>query len=303
MKFVVVSEDAKSARELISAARANGADEIVVVQCDAAQAAEVAKAAADKVVVANLAVGAMKEAVVSVVIDEARAADAAVVLVGPSRRMVNASAAIAHALDTAPIVDVKKMDDGVASHIKFGGKVVVSEKPVGSYAVYVVPAGSFEAAAADGEACPVEEVEVAAQEGVRVVAKKTKEVSSVDLTAAKRIVCIGRGVNTAEGFEACAELQRAIGGEMGCTRPVTETADPLMPRDTYIGASGLFVKPELFIGIASSGQTQHTMGMYESGTVVVIDKNKDALFFNQCDYGIVGDYQDIVPALVRAMEA
>lgn len=78
--------------------------------------------------------------------------------------------------------------------------------------------------------------------------------------------------------------------------------EPLMPRETYIGASGVAVKPELFIGVATSGQAQHTLGMYESGKVVVIDKNKDALFFNSCDYGIVGDYAEIVPAITKALE-
>ena len=303
MNYIVISEDVRSAQELITCAKAQGASEITAVQFDAPAAETVAKSGATKVVVANVAAGTLREAVADVVVDLAKEAGEAVVLTGATRRMVNAAAAIAAALGTAPVVDVKALTEGGASHIKFGGKIVVTEKPVGPYGVYVMAVGAYEAAAADGAACPVEAVEVTPQVGVRVVELKAKETPSVDLTAAKTIVCVGRGVNAREGFEQCVALQRALHGEMACTRPVTETEDPFMPRETYIGASGLTVKPDLFISVAASGQTQHTMGMYESGKVVVIDKNKDALFFNMCDYGIVGDYNEIVPAITRALGA
>ena len=303
MKYIVVSESARSAQELVAAAKAQGATEVVAVQFSEEDAATVARTGADRVVVAEVEEGGLKESAYSIAVAEAEKAGAAVVLLSTSRRMVNASALVAQALGTAPVVDVKSLDGGAASHIKYGGKIVVADRPAGAYAVFVVSSGSYEPAPADGEPCPVEHVSVAAIPGARVAGRKEKEASSVDLTAAKTIVCVGRGVNTREGFELCRDLQRAVRGEMGCTRPVTETADPFMPRETYIGASGVCVKPDLFISVAASGQTQHTMGMYESGRVVVIDKNKDALFFNACDYGIVGDYKDIVPAITAALGA
>lgn len=303
MKCVVFSEDARSALELVSVAKHLGADDIVAVQFDAESAEVVAKSGVDGVVVAKVAAGALRESAASVVAAEARKAESAVVLVSASRRMVNAAAIVAGELGTVPIVDVKAIADGAASHIKFGGKAIVSEKPVGDYVVLVVASGTFEAAAADGAPCAISGVDAPGIHGAHVVERREKTASSVDLTAAKRIVCIGRGVDTREGFDLCVDLKKAIGAEMGCTRPVAETNEPLMPRETYIGASGVTVKPELFIGVAASGQAQHTMGMYESGTVVVIDKNKDALFFNSCDYGIVGDYAEIVPAITKALNA
>lgn len=303
MNYIVLSETPSGALELVSAAKAEGADCITVVLFDSADAEVVAKSGAAKVIVANLAEGALKEAVSGVVASEAKAAGEAVVLVAGTRRMVNAAGKIAFDLGTVPIVDTRSFAGGVAKHAMYGGKIVVGEKPAGSYGVYVMAAGAYEAVPAESDACPVETVEVVAQAGVKVLERKVKETSSVDLTAAKTIVCVGRGVNTREGFEKCIELQKAVKGEMGCTRPITETEDPFMPRETYIGASGLTVKPDLFISVAASGQTQHTMGMYESGKVVVIDKNKDALFFNMCDYGLVGDYTEIVPAITKALGA
>ena len=302
MKCVVFSEDAKSALELIGAAKQLGADEIVAVQFDAEAAQVVARAGVSAVIIANVPDGSLKECAAKVVADEAVKADSCAVLVGATRRMVNAAAIVAEQLGCAAIVDVKTLAGGEASHIKFGGKAIVTEKPSGGHAVFVMAPGAAEAARADGEACPISQVDAPASRGARVAGRREKDASSVDLTAAKRIVSIGRGVGTREGFDLCVALQKALSAEMGCTRPVTETDEPLMPRETYIGASGVAVKPELFIGVATSGQAQHTMGMYESGKVVVIDKNKDALFFNSCDYGIVGDYAEIVPAITKALE-
>lgn len=302
MKCVVFSEDVKSALELIGAAKHLGGDEIVAVQFDAEEAQTVAKAGISAVIVANVPDGSLKESAAKIVADEAAKADSCTVLLSASRRMVNAAAIVAGELGCAAIVDAKTIDAGEASHIKFGGKTIVAEKATGNYSVFVMAPGAAEAASADSDACPISQVDAPALTGARIVERREKETSSVDLTAAKRIVSIGRGVSTREGFDLCVALQKAIAAEMGCTRPVTETDEPLMPRETYIGASGVTVKPELFVSIAASGQAQHTMGMYESGKVVAIDKNKDALFFNSCDYGIVGDYAEIVPAITKALE-
>ncbi len=303
MKYIVVSEDARSAQELIAAAKAQGAADITAIQFSAAEAETVAKTGISGVVVAELAEDATKEAVAAYVVEQAKAAGSAVVLTSTSRRMVCACAAIAAGLGTSPVIDAKTIAGAEASHMKFGGKAIITERISGDFAVYAVSAGGYEAVQPTEAPCTIETIAVAAPAGVRVIERKQKEVQSVDLGAAKTIVCVGRGVTTREGFEKCVELQKAVRGEMACTRPITETEDPFMPRETYVGASGLFIKPDLYIGIAISGQTQHTMGMYESGKVVVIDKNKDALFFNMCDYGIVGDYLEVVPAITKALGA
>lgn len=304
MKYILLSENARGALELASAAKSQGADEIVAVLADPAEgeAETVAKSGVDKVIVANPVAGALKERAASVVLDEAAGQNAVAVLVAPSRRMVSAAGRLAAALGTAPIVDANALDGCVAKRMMFGGKALVGEKPSGN-AVVVMAGGAYDPAATDGEAVAIETVTVEACPGVRAREVRPKQHDSVDLAAAKRIVSIGRGVNCADGFDECKALAGALRAEMGCTRPVTETENPLMPRETYIGASGVSCKPDLFVSVAASGQTQHTMGMYESGVVVAIDKNKDALIFDHADYGLVGDYREIVPALTAALEA
>lgn len=303
MEFIVLSEEPRGIKELISAAKAQSASIITAVAFDEETASEAASCGASRAIKIALADGACKEEAASVIIDIAKAAGQATVLVSSTRRLVNAAGRIAQALGTVPVADVKKISDNAAAHLVFGGKVLLSEKPEGAYSVFIMQGGAYEACADAAAPCPIEAVRVEGSAGIKVLERKPKESATVDLSAAKRIVCIGRGVNSQEGFEICKDLKDALGAEMGCTRPVTETENPLMPRETYIGASGVICKPSLYVAVAASGQTQHTVGMYESGTIVAIDKNKDALFFQMCDYGIVGDYTEIVPAITRALGA
>jgi electron transfer flavoprotein alpha subunit len=303
MKTFVVSETSNSARELIAAAQAQGSEEIIAVTFGQEMAMDIAKRGATLVIAANLSTEACKEDVADMIIEYAKGAREALVLTSSTRRMVNAAAQIAQGLGTAPLVDVKQLSGGVAKHASFGGKIILGEKAQGPYTVAVMQSGAFEPISEELPACPIEQREVSARGGLRVIERGKKEAETVDLTAARAIVCVGRGVNSVEGFELCVELKDALGAELGCTRPVTETENPLMPRERYIGASGVVCKPELYVGVAASGQTQHTMGMYESGVVVVIDKNPEAPFFEQSDYGMVGDYREILPALTQALEA
>lgn len=301
MKYVVFSEKAAVAMELVSAAKSQGAEGIVAVTVEDSGTSELAMTGVEKVVVVDLPEGALKESAAQVVIGEAREAGSAVVLVGQSKRMLGASAAIAQALGTAPVTDVRALRDGAAAHGVYGGAITAFDKAVGAYAVYVIAAGAYEAAAADQAAASAERKSAEALPGAQLVGLKAKEGSSADISSADRVVCIGRGVGDRAGFKECVALAQALGAEMACTRPITETADPFFPKELYVGSSGITVKPELFIGVAASGQTQHTMGMYESGKVVVINSSKDVPFFRQCDYGIVGDYREVVPALVKAL--
>ena len=303
MQYVVVAENGKSALELVGAAQTQGAERIMAILGCPDGSDSLASSGIDKVIVVSFPSGVVKDAIVEVVVEQAKAAGEATILFGSDKRLVNVAGLCAQRLGTIPVVDVRKIEDGAAFHMLYGGKAMVGERPRGSYSVFVMQGGAYGPAAIGGSPCMVETVEAPQISGIAFVETKAKETQSVDLTAAKRIVSIGRGVNSQEGFAECVALKNALDAEMGCTRPVTETENPLLERSLYIGASGVSCKPELFVSIASSGQSQHTMGMYESGTVVAIDKNPDALFFQQADYGIVGDYREVVPALVEALGA
>ena len=123
---------------------------------------------------------------------------------------------------------------------------------------------------------------------------------AVDLSQAARIVAVGRGIKGQEHLSLAESLARAMGAELGASRPICDSG--WLPMDRQIGSSGQTVAPKLYVALGISGAIQHLVGMKGSRTIVAINKDADAPIFEVADYGVVGDLFDIVPALVAELE-
>ena len=75
-----------------------------------------------------------------------------------------------------------------------------------------------------------------------------------------------------------------------------------LPDDHWIGLSGHKVKPKLCIAAGISGQIQHIAGMRDSGIIVAVNKDPEALIFKSADYGIVGDLYEVLPKITNAIK-
>jgi len=123
----------------------------------------------------------------------------------------------------------------------------------------------------------------------------------VEITAARRIVCVGRGLGKQEDLKLVEALADAVGAEIGCTRGIAEDCRWL-PVDRYIGISGRKVKPDFYISLGVSGQIQHVAGIRDAGIIVAVDTNEKAPIFSVADYGIVGDLYEVAPLLTAALK-
>ncbi len=123
---------------------------------------------------------------------------------------------------------------------------------------------------------------------------------AVDLTQAAIIVAVGRGIKAPENLPLVEKLAKAIGGEIAASRPICD--EGWLPMERQVGSSGQTVAPKLYLALGISGAIQHVVGMKGSRTIVAVNKDQNAPIFEMCDYGIVGDIFEIIPALTEELE-
>jgi electron transfer flavoprotein alpha subunit len=225
------------------------------------------------------------------------------VLAESSRNGRLAAAAVAAAVGASVLTDIESLEAGgdgvVARRMVYGGAARKTEKACGPTAVVCVGAGVF----APGETpAPARVVELQPEPapGIRLLARQTQPATSVNLPAAKRIVGVGRGLGQAENLAPVRAFAAALGAEIGCSRPVAEE-EGWLPKETYIGISGLMAKPELYIACGLSGQVQHMAGINRAGVIAAINKDRNAPVFRQCDYGLVADLNVVIPRLTEKL--
>ena len=124
---------------------------------------------------------------------------------------------------------------------------------------------------------------------------------TVDLGSAQRIVCVGRGIRTADNMPLVEALAGALDAELAASRPICDNG--WLPMERQVGSSGQTVAPKLYLAIGISGAIQHLVGMKGSQCIVAVNKDADAPIFEVANYGIVGDLFEVVPALTEAVKA
>jgi len=117
----------------------------------------------------------------------------------------------------------------------------------------------------------------------------------VDITAAEKLVGVGRGIKDQANMPIMEELAKTIGAVLACSRPIVDKG--WLPNDRQVGSSGKTVKPKLYIAVGISGAFQHVLGMKSSDLIIAINKDPKAPIFSFANYGIIEDLFKIVPSL------
>jgi electron transfer flavoprotein alpha subunit len=198
------------------------------------------------------------------------------------------------------LTDLVQQNGGlIGKRPALGDSVYVDVGWSGEPRLALIRAGTFDPKEIGGEA-QVEDFDVQFEDfslGAKMLEQAHAESEGPSIEDADVIVAGGRGLGAPENFKLVEELAQALGGAVAATRAVVDSG--WYPYATQVGQTGKTVSPKLYIACGISGAIQHKVGMQSSGVIVAINKDPNAPIFDFCDFGVVGDLNDIVPKLTE----
>jgi electron transfer flavoprotein alpha subunit len=232
--------------------------------------------------------------------------EANVVLIGGSRSGREYSPRVAIKLSAPLLEDVVSLkasgESFIAEHYTYLARVTETVEATGSVVVVSVKPSVF-AAAVPG-AVAVEQFDVDLNlppRRLQITGKTAEKSSRISLSEAEIVVSGGRGVGSAEGFTQYVEgLADRLGAAVGATRAIVDAG--WRPYSEQVGQTGKTVQPKVYIAIGISGAVQHLSGMNKSKVIVAINRDAEAPIFKIADYGIVGDVNQLVPAIIEELK-
>jgi electron transfer flavoprotein alpha subunit len=299
----VIAESPDIAAELLARSKELApSDTLVCLTGNQAAAKAAAVRGADRV---TLFAGADRpEAYVPDWLDMARRKNPEAIFLGADRRSKEIAAALAAGLDVGLIsdcVNLERREKGYYSErYIYGGLALVGETTIEAPLMATIPPGKTTPLPAR-TAAPIETLTPARPKSVRMLELRPLQ-SAFSLTEAKVVVCAGRGFAKEEDLRLARDLAAALGGEVGCTRPIVEERQWL-PEKSYIGITGQKPAAELYIALGVSGQIQHMSGVRECKCIVAVEKNDSAPIVEAADYTIIGDLYKIAPELLAVLKA
>ena len=131
----------------------------------------------------------------------------------------------------------------------------------------------------------------------RLVSREKEKADGAKMESAKIVIGGGLGLGGPEGFKMLNEIAELVDGAVGASRAACDL--DWCPRSYQIGLSGRTVAPELYLAVGISGASHHMAGCGNSKTIVSVNTDPKAEIFKSSRFGIVGNSQEIMPALAE----
>lgn len=232
-----------------------------------------------------------------------------VLLIGATRSGLELAPRLAERLKTGCVTETTRLElDAekkfvLMERVTYGGNLVETHISRSRPQIATIARGLFSPIPADpsrkGEIVKVEPK--IKPSNTKVLETKPKTAKGVKLADASIIVSFGRGVRKKEDLAIIEQFAQAVGGAVGCSRPIAEDLHWL-PVEQYVGLSGQKVNPKVYFACGISGQIQHLTGIRGSKIIVAINNDPKAPIFEFSDYCVVGDLYQVIPALSNAVK-
>ncbi len=116
-----------------------------------------------------------------------------------------------------------------------------------------------------------------------------------DISSAKRIISIGRGVENDEVFDSVCQFAEKHGFVLGGTKMAIDLGR--IDYDQQVGQSGKSVAPDVYLALGVSGAKHHLAGIRDAKVIIAVNKDPEAPIMSVADYIFVGDVADVIPKL------
>ncbi len=191
----------------------------------------------------------------------------------------------------------------IATRPVYGGNVQAKVRSMGTPQVAAMRPKVYDPLEPDparrGEVTPVTVSLDASMAKVTIVRQELSETAGVKLEDATIVVAGGRGLGGPEPFAELEELAGLLNAGIGASRAAVDAG--WVPGNWQIGLTGRTITPDLYITVGISGASQHMAGCSNSKVIVAINKDSEANIFRESRYGVVGDWEAVLPGLMQGI--
>ena len=192
----------------------------------------------------------------------------------------------------------------VATRPVYGGSAMAAVTfPGDGLQVAIMRGRAYEPPAPDasliGDFVPVPVDLTASPNRVRNIRTVAQASEGVRLEDADIVVAGGRGLGGPEPFELLGQLTDLLGGAMGASRAACDAG--WIDHSYQVGLTGRTIAPNVYITVGISGASQHMAGCSGARHIVAINKDREANIFKDASYGVVGDWQAVIPSFMETV--